>query len=108
MQTKMDKKVINDDLDELVDKRLAKIERKKAAAARASLKGSVRGSDKSCSSPNSPFKLKTVLEQSNLENSRSSIAKSPLKMFAQKTEDLEPPAMEKRSSIVKSLLKNSV
>ena len=77
----MDKKVINKDLDDLLDKRMVKIARKREAAARASLRSSEKSSSPLPGRTNSPNKLKTVLE-ANLEMSRSSIGRnSPLKIL---------------------------
>ena len=128
MNTKMDKKVLNKDLDDILEKKMKKATRKRedhspiptlnnttikpTSNARGSLKTSENGSSPVPGQGNSPSKLNTI-QEAKFEVSRSSIGKiSPMKMLNTpvKLGNLNAAAgeIERRSSLVKSLLKNSV
>ena len=128
MHTKMDRKVLNKDLDDILSNKIKKAARKREGQStiptlnntiskpNSNAKGSIRGSENS-SSPvpghgNSPSKLISIKE-ANLEVSKSSIGKnSPMKMLNSPVKlgnlNAAAGAIERRSSLVKSLLKNSV
>ena len=124
----MDRKVLNKDLDDILSNKIKKAARKREGQStiptlnntiskpNSNAKGSIRGSENS-SSPvpghgNSPSKLISIKE-ANLEVSKSSIGKnSPMKMLNSPVKlgnlNAAAGAIERRSSLVKSLLKNSV